>query len=114
MHVTNTSPPAPALQVDEVSGQVSPLEDDLAVFSLAMVQRALLAAGPQLHAFEPLVALVHTELFSAMVHVVRQPSLGVINGVNQVGARAAVQLSGSNHTCAGSMCELFLPSLRDS
>ncbi len=66
------------------------MEDDLAVFSLAMVQRALLAAGRQLHAFEPLVALVHTELFAAMVHVVRQPSLGVINGVNQVGGGVTV------------------------
>jgi hypothetical protein len=64
---------------------VSALEDDLAVFALGMVQRALLAAGQQLMAYEALVALVHTELFAALVHVVRQPSLGVINGANQVG-----------------------------
>jgi hypothetical protein len=71
--------------VDEASGLVSPLEDDLAVFALGMVQRALLAAGQQLMAYEALVALVHTELFAALVHVVRQPSLGLINGANQVG-----------------------------
>ncbi len=39
-HVHDQHQPAcPCPQVDEVSGQVSPLEDDLAVFSLAMVHQ---------------------------------------------------------------------------
>lgn len=49
-----------------------------------MVHRALLAAGPALRAHEPLLGIVHRELFPAMASAARAPSLGVINGVCQV------------------------------